>query len=375
MSSRRRRVLFCWAEISGYMAACFRELMQQPTLEPRFLAFASGRANSGAKFRDDIVAGLPCTLLESTEKQDAEHIVQLALEQRPEVIVLCGWFHPAYRRLVQDPRCRGIQFIMIMDTPWLGKWRQWLARIALRRFLRKMARVWVTGERSWQYARRLGVAEPRLRRGTYGIDYANFSRCYTERASQPDWPRRFFFSGRFAPEKGLDVLVAGYRRYRELVEDPWPLDCCGTGPLQAKLDGVTGLNNLGFLQPTELRQALIQAGVFVLPSTYDPWPLALVEAAGSGLPIICSEACGSSVELVRHLHNGWLGATGDSQALAAAMVAAHRSHGCLATMGARSLPLAAAYAAERWVERLVEMVDDLTTDGTEPARAGAGRVR
>jgi glycosyltransferase involved in cell wall biosynthesis len=122
-------------------------------------------------------------------------------------------------------------------------------------------------------------------------------------------------------------------------------------------------------------KALVQAGVFVLPSTYDPWPLALVEAAGSGLPIICSEACGSSVELVRHLHNGWLSATGDSQSLAAAMVAAHRSHGCLATIGARSLPMAAAYSAERWAERLVEMVDDLTADDAEPLVVGQGRDR
>jgi glycosyltransferase involved in cell wall biosynthesis len=297
------------------------------------------------------------------------------LEHRPEVIVLCGWFHPAYRRLVKDPRCRGIQFIMIMDTPWLGKSRQWLARIALRRFVRDMARVWVTGERSWQYARRLGVAETRLRRGTYGIDYAKLSRCHAERAALPDWPRRFLFSGRYAPEKGLDVLVAGYQRYRELVADPWPLDCCGTGPLQPRLEGVPGLKNLGFLQPAELMKALVQAGVFVLPSTYDPWPLALVEAAGSGLPIICSEACGSSVELVRHLHNGWLSATGDSQSLAAAMVAAHRSHGCLATIGARSLPMAAAYSAERWAERLVEMVDDLTADDAEPLVVGQGRDR
>jgi hypothetical protein len=37
--------------------------------------------------------------------------------------------------------------------------------------------------------------------------------------------------------------------------------------------------------------------------------------------------------------------------------------------------MAAAYSAERWAERLVEMVDDLTADDAEPLVVGQGRDR
>jgi glycosyltransferase involved in cell wall biosynthesis len=354
-------VVFCWAEISGYMAACFSELSRHPGLDANFIAFASGRNGSGAKFSDKIVSGINCRLLEQSERDDPGLVKGLVRDLRPAVVVLCGWFHPAYRALLSAPELRNAKFVMAMDTPWLGRRRQWFGRYVLRSFVNRMAMVWVTGERSWQYAKRLGIPEEKLRRGTYGIDYRRLSRCQIHRTSENrPWPRKFLFSGRYAPEKGVELLVKSYQQYRRRVKDPWELICCGAGPLSNHLKDAPGIIDLGFQQPEQLFEVLSNVGCFVLPSLYDPWPLAVVEAAASGLPIICSEACGSSVEVVRHLYNGWLTATGDANCLASALVSAHDSHEQLPLMASRSSQFAEAYSAENWAARLLEILQRIS---------------
>ena len=336
------------------MAACFREMVAHPGVDPFVVALASGRSGSSARFSDDVLAGVPSLLVDSEALSDSDALDSAIRTHRPEVIVLCGWFIPAYRRLLTDPQYAHIPIIMTMDTPWRGRPKQWLGRIALRRMLWRISLMVVTGERSWQYAIRLGLPQEKIRRGMYGVDYRGLSECLSRREQVP-WPKRFLFAGRYAPEKAIDVLMEGYEAYRSTVEkgheDPWPLVCCGTGGLKELLAGRAGVTDRGFVQPAEMRDELASAGVFVLPSRYDPWPLAVVEACAAGLPVIASEACGSTVEMIRPEFNGYLVATGSSRALADAMLRAHREYEQLPEFGRRANQFAAAYSAEVWAQR------------------------
>jgi len=243
---------------------------------------------------------------------------------------------------------------MGLDTPWRATLKQHLGRLALRRYVRRFEQVFVPGERAWQYARRLGATESRIRRGLYGVDFDGLAPLYDERAAAPPgWPRRFLFVGRYHPDKGLPTLVDAYARYRSAVADPWPLTTCGAGPLESLLRG-EGIENLGFRQPTEVRDEMRRGGVFVLASHVDPWPLVVVEASAAGLPVLCTEACGSAVELVRPYHNGIAVATGNAVALAAGMRWLHDHHADLPRMGARGRELASAYSAQAWATRWSE---------------------
>ncbi|QDT15726.1 glycosyltransferase family 4 protein [Alienimonas californiensis] len=360
------RAVFLWSEINGYMAACFRELAGRADVDPYFLAFASGRSGSGAAFADDVVAGLPCRLLEPGERDDAALVRRLVEERRPDVVVLNGWYHRPYRRLPFGEPLRNSEhggppgFMMTFDTPWRGDLRQRLARFPLASLLNRCAITVVTGERSWQYGKRLGIPEARLRRGMYGVAHAGLTECLRRREDGP-WPRRFLFVGRYADEKGLDVLAEAYARYREGVNrdsangsgagEPWTLECCGTGPRGGLIAGREGIEDRGFVQPSALRERFAAAGALVLPSRFDPWPLALVESAAAGLPILCTEACGSSVELVRPYYNGLAVATDDVAALARGLRFLHDRHADLPEYGRRSHALAAAYSAQIWADR------------------------
>ncbi|MBW7881351.1 MAG: glycosyltransferase family 4 protein [Caldilineaceae bacterium] len=354
------KVVFCWSDISGYMAACWRALHSLPDIDLFVVAF---QARTETAFSAQLMAGLPCRLLDLQERDDPALIEQIVAAQQPDVVVLCGWFHKPYRQLPANPRLRHVRFVMGMDTPWQGTARQFLAPYALDSFLKRMDATVVAGERSWQYARRLGVPSRKIVRGLYGVDAATWSPLLAQRRRRP-WPRSFLFVGRYVEAKGIETMVAAYQQYWKDVIDPWPLICCGQGPMASFLREVPGLQDRGFVQPQDLHSLFLNAGAFLLPSRFDPWPLALVEAAASGLPLVCTDACGSAVEVLRDGYNGFLAPADDAGILAAALVAIHHYLDQLSEWGARSQQLAAPYAAEIWAGRWRDLLLRLSDTGT-----------
>jgi glycosyltransferase involved in cell wall biosynthesis len=352
------RIVFCWSHISGYMAACWRALAQRPGVEVRVLAYRSG--DKEANFADDLVAGLNVRLLDERERGDANLIRSMVVDAKPDVLVLSGWSSDAYRALASEPTLASAKCVMTMDTPYRGTMRQQLGRFKMASYFARIDRVMVPGERAWQLARGLGFDEVKIRRGMYGVDYASFAALHERRANQPGgWPRRFLFTGRYAAEKGLDVLLDAYAQYRKKVEVPWPLTCCGMGDMKGALAGREGVEDRGFVQPAAMQDVMARCGVFVLASRYDPWPLVIVESSAAGLPIVCTEACGSAVEVVRSHHNGWLVATADAADLARGLVLAQQSYNDLPLMGRRGQQLAEAYSAQAFARRWGQMCDEL----------------
>lgn len=66
----------------------------------------------------------------------------------------------------------------------------------------------------------------------------------------------------------------------------------------------------------ELYKHYFMSDVFILPSIDDPWGLVVNEAMAASLPVIVSDGCGCSLDLVEDGKNGYVYPGGDSQALA-----------------------------------------------------------
>jgi glycosyltransferase involved in cell wall biosynthesis len=359
------KVLICWSHISGYAAACWRALHALTTgtiVQVQFIAWES--AGADIAFDSNLVAGLPIRMLAPNEYSNVDLLREHAAQFDPDVIVFPGWMHPPYMQVALSPSLRRARKLMYVDTPWRGTWRQRLARF---RFASRRIRAYfdaldgavVTGERSFQLLRHLGIPEQKIYRGTYGIDYASIASVYDQRIARGAWPRRFLFLGRYHEHKGIDVLLAAYAKYRAQVIDPWPLTCCGKGPLMNEVKSAPGVIDMGFVDPRQTPAIMAEHGALVLASAYDPWPLVIVEACAAGLPVIHSEACGSAVELVRPYYNGIGFGTGDVNGLARAMRWCHDQVDALPEMGRRGRPLAAAYAAPLWAKRWLAMFEDI----------------
>jgi glycosyltransferase involved in cell wall biosynthesis len=359
------RVVIVWFGVTGYLAAGWRALARRQGIELHVVAEFQ-RQTTALPFDASIMEGIPCTLADQDPLEDFDYTLSLVKPHRPEILVVSGWVRPTFAQLVDRKYFPDAKFVMGMDTPLKPGWRQSVGRLKLKAFVGNFDRVVVAGERSWQYARFLGVPEAKVRRGVYGLDYERFMHLHGERAkSAGGWPKGFLYFGRYDKEKALDVLVAAYRLYRGRVGEgqAWPLTCCGKGSQGALLNGEPGIVDRGFLQPADQPKAMLEHGVFVLPSRYEPWGVVIGEACAAGMPVVCTEACGASVELVRSYYNGITVATEDAQALARAMLWMHEHHGDLAEMGGRGVALAAAYSAESWATRWVEMFNELQAEG------------
>ena len=344
---RNVRVVFCWAEASGYMAACWRALAARPGVDVHIIHPQQLFNWQKNRFHHEL-DGLSNEMFQPKEPHIEEWLLEAVTRQRPDVVVVCGWIYWPYTRLVRSPALRHTRMMLGMDSPWRATWTQRLARFRLASTLRRCSTVVTAGERSATYARKLGVPEKRIRTGYYGFDYQRFGSIAESRTS---WPRQFLFLGRYVPQKDLGTLVAAYERYRGLASNPWGLTCCGDGREGGLLENRLGVTDIGFKPPSELPEVFRSHGAFVMASHFEPWGVAIAEAAATGLPLICTTACGASVDLLRPYYNGVLAAPRDVEGLARAMLWVHEHEPDLPAMGARSHMLAEAFSAEAWAAR------------------------
>jgi glycosyltransferase involved in cell wall biosynthesis len=346
------------------MASCWRALAAHPDVDVGVALMAIGSAQNVGFQESRLMAGVRHQVWPIDQyHRDVRAWVR---EFAPDVIVVAGWAYPSLRALASDPAFANAKIVMTMDTPWRWHWRQFAGRLAHRSFFRRVDRVVVAAERTWQFARWLGFEERQIVRGLYGVDADAFGPVLERRlargaggANGHAWPGQFMFMGRYVPEKAIDVLVEAYRRYASEVTDAWPLHCYGRGDLAPMLGSVPGIRDCGFVQPDDQPARMEEAGCFVLPSAYEPWGAVVAEAGLSGLPLICSEACGASVNLVQHLYNGLQFSTGSDRELARALRWMHEHRSLLPEMGRRSRDLALPYSHTMWVARWVSMFEEM----------------
>ena len=135
-------------------------------------------------------------------------------------------------------------------------------------------------------------------------------------------PWRIVAVGRLAAQKGQDLLLRALPRVRAAA-GPLTLTLVGDGPDRARLEALAAELDLGDAvrfagRVTDVRPALAEADLFVLPSRFEGHPLALLEAMDAGLPIVATAVAGNAETL--RADEGLLAAPEDPEALAAAML-------------------------------------------------------
>jgi glycosyltransferase involved in cell wall biosynthesis len=349
---KTKRIVFCWDVVNGYMASCWRALAKRNDVALQVYAIEKNTRATPFTYADHVLQGFSSKLFQVAKLNERKFLVDELASFKPDILFISGWNIPAYVELITNKHFAAIPKVMTMDTNYLGTWRQILAPLKIRRYLKKVDMVFVPGERSRQLARYWKIPEHKIRTGSYAMDFQSFSKAMKSRLELPEWPRKFLFAGQYIERKGVPFLMEAYKKYRMQVDDPWPLICCGAGPMEADLRNCKGIDERGFAQPKDLPGIMAEAGAFVHPSLYDPWGVAIAEACAAGLPVLATQSCASSVELIRDYANGVILPTGDVRALCDGMIWIHEHHGHLSAMGRQSWELARPFSAEAWVKRV-----------------------
>jgi glycosyltransferase involved in cell wall biosynthesis len=157
--------------------------------------------------------------------------------------------------------------------------------------------------------------------------------------------------GRYDPQKNQRTLINAFALVAELHPD-WSLELWGTGPLQDAL--ATQIETMGLgasvrlMGPTEdVRSALLRSSVFALSSDFEGLPVVLCEAMACGVPCV-SVDCGPGIaEIIRHEQDGLIVPVGETDALAAGIVALIEDEPLRRAMGERARQNIRRFSVER----------------------------
>lgn len=358
-------IVFVYTSITSYMADCWRALQAHSSI--RLKIFIEEKRVATTAFEPhQVLTGLDSSLFYDDDASRFQKVCDAIERISPDAIFIVGWRSKLSRRVAFCGALKRIPKVLIFDLPWELSLKKLIAPLVLYFYLKRFHVAFVPGERAAKYARWLGFQDSEFRnKDSRWIERRFFSvrppirQMFAERLSRKE--KRFLFIGRYAPEKRIDLLVAGYQYYRsrlETADRPWTLSCYGMGDEAACLRDVPGITDCGFMQPQELEAIHAAHDVFVIASDFDPWPLVIAESVAAGLPIICSEACGNHVELIKE--NGIVCKTGDAKALGTAMLTMHRKSDAERNqMGCEGLQYITPYTCTAWAEHVKMIVADL----------------
>ncbi len=138
---------------------------------------------------------------------------------------------------------------------------------------------------------------------------------------------RFVCVARLSEQKGIPTLIEAADRLKREGRS-FALTIIGDGELRGSIEKAIAAAGLGaevtlagWKTPAEVRRAIEDAGVFVLPSYAEGLPVSIMEAMALARPVIATYVAGIP-ELVIPGETGWLAPPSDAQALAEAMGAA-----------------------------------------------------
>jgi len=330
-----KRIAIVWPGFTGYMDACWRELGKRHQvriwIEP---------SRYEQNFDGSELAGLDWRRVERGGESGAVDEIRAFA---PDAMLVCGWSTPlAIAAGAAKMNCRNV---IAFDMPWERTLRKFVAKWALWPKLRHFDAAFVPGSRSAKYARWLGFKT--VVEGSNPSGWERFS--HVERAERVEG---FLYVGRLVEEKGLDVLLSAYEKYRRATSSPWTLDIVGTGnKIISALDGV---NALGFVMPSEMPHVMSRHAALVLPSKWEPWGISAMEAMSAGLVTIASDACGFTDDAEPTIKFR----SGDVDALCNAMMQVHSmTMEERAAAGDNGRRQAEKYSAAKWAERFESVME------------------
>jgi GalNAc-alpha-(1->4)-GalNAc-alpha-(1->3)-diNAcBac-PP-undecaprenol alpha-1,4-N-acetyl-D-galactosaminyltransferase len=189
------------------------------------------------------------------------------------------------------------------------------------------------------------------------------------RADHPDRGGTIMAMGRLTPSKGFDILVRAFGR--EFANRPeWQLSIWGEGPLRESLDAL--IRDLGLTERVHLQgltmepwMALARGQIFALPSAYEGFPNAMLEAMALGVPVVAFDCPSGPRELSAGGSAAVVIALGDERALGSELLRLANDATARRALGSR----AAAHARAAYSESSVLARWDETLDAAVLAHA------
>lgn len=297
-----------------------------------------------------------------------QRLQQVLNDSRPDAVAIPGWATRGALSALRWCLATDTPAILMSDSWDPGQRRKWWTESVKRRIVSLYGSALVAGTPQLDYVEGLGIPRERIFTGydavdndyfSSGADHARGSASTLRQRLQ--LPRHYFLATcRFIAEKNLHRLLIAYAAYRSVTGwKAWHLVLVGDGPLKEELVGLrrqlgleASVHFVGFQQYDRLPAYYGLADAFVLPSVSETWGLVVNEAMASGLPVLVSDRCGCSEDLVSEGVNGFSFDPMNADAIRDAMVHLSSSGCDSKAMGERSRNLVHRWSVEEFASSL-----------------------
>jgi glycosyltransferase involved in cell wall biosynthesis len=294
------KILVLYEELAGYFVNCLNTLAQNHACS---IVVYCKKKNPDAPFEFN-------TIHSNVQIRDRGSLTgaQLIAEIKkiePDVAFIGGWMHPPYLQVIK--KIKFANCILFMDNKWKGSLRQILGSLYFRLKLKPYINsAFVPGCKQSLFAQKLGFKKQNIALGAYVCDFKLFNAAFEKNKAQKEaiFPKRFLYVGRYVKEKGLETLWQAFVETKNETKNEWELWCLGTGPI-ARLEH-PAIKHFGFVQADAMDDIIQKTGVFVLPSTFEPWGVAVHEYAAAGFPLLCSNEVGAAENFLVEEKNGFI---------------------------------------------------------------------
>jgi glycosyltransferase involved in cell wall biosynthesis len=218
-----------------------------------------------------------------------------------------------------------------------------------------------------------GFAGERIAIIPSGIDAGAFASRANPGEAPSSRPPTVLCVARHSFEKGIDVALQAWRIVREQMPQA-RLVLLGDGPLRPQLQALAQALDLGDSvafrgQSREVASALAQADCFVLPSRWEGFPTALLEACAAGVPAVATDVSGVR-DLIDDGCSGYVVPVADYQQMAARLLALLIDPARRRQMGAQAAQrVRASFTQQQSIDRLLDLLEQLAAPAWKEALA------
>jgi len=280
---------------------------------------------------------------------------------RPDVVIVGGWDRIAYLTPFTMQFFSSFKVVLWSESTALdGRHSSYLRTRVKRMVVAMSAATVVPGVAALDYAKALGARRVAVARNAVALPQ---ERSIEELASAGRDTLTALYIGRLSHEKGVDVLLQAWSNVQRRIKAQ--LVIVGSGPEEAALRHMEknlelkDVRWIPFLPPSELDRWYRSADVLVLPSRSEPWGFVINEAMGEGLPVIASDVCGASRDLITDGVTGWMVAPDEHEVLANRIVEALSDGPRRAEVARAAKALIAEYTPDSWASSMANLVESL----------------
>ncbi len=240
---------------------------------------------------------------------------------KPDVLALNGYTERGILATLSFALKEEIPVVLMSDSNAYDFNRNYFREKIKKRIVSMYSAGLASGKSATDYLANLGLPTRSIFTGLDVVDNEYFRRSAKDARKKVNeirkkllLPENYFLAiNRFIPKKNIISLLEAYSKYIKLTKNNvWGLVLIGDGPqrnyIEQKIKDLKLTDQVilpGFMQYDELPVYYGLANVFIHFSKREQWGLVVNEAMAAGLPVIVSDRCGCSYDLVKEGGNGF----------------------------------------------------------------------